>query len=55
LADLVAAAGPGGLAITLYPGCAHNPTACAAFGNLDNYGGFWWIPGKNPMGGSSIV
>lgn len=45
-----------GLAITLYPGCDHSYATCAAkFGNDDNYGGFDYIPTKNPMGGSSIV
>lgn len=46
----------GGVAIKLYPGCNHgNSTCLAKFDNLDNYGGFPWIPSKNPMGGSSIV
>jgi hypothetical protein len=39
----------------LYPGCAHDMTACQSFNNLDNYGGFPWIPLKNPFGGSSIA
>lgn len=48
-------AGPG-LAVTIYPGCPHNYPACETkFGNDDNYGGFDYIPTKNPMGGSSIV
>lgn len=43
-------------AVTLYPGCSHDRATCAAkFNNLDNYGGFDFIPVKNPMGGSSIV
>lgn len=46
----------GGLAVKLYPGCDHLRLTCKnKFGNLDNYGGFDWIPTKNPMGGSSIV
>lgn len=45
-----------GQAITLYPGCSHVMSACnEKFNNLDNFGGFPWIPSKNPMGGSSIV
>ena len=45
-----------GTAITLYPGCDHSRATCKAkFNNLLNYGGFDWIPQKNPMGGSSIV
>lgn len=42
--------------VTLYPGCPHNRAACNdKFDNLPNYGGFDFIPQKNPMGGSSIV
>ena len=45
-----------GTAISLYPGCDHTRETCKAkFDNLLNYGGFDWIPAKNPMGGSSIV
>jgi uncharacterized phage protein (TIGR02218 family) len=42
-----------GQVATLYPGCAHNLTACKnKFNNLLNYGGFPWIPGdrNNPFG-----
>lgn len=43
-------------AVTIYPGCAHDRATCdAKFDNLLNYGGFDFIPQKNPMGGSSIV
>lgn len=42
--------------VTLYPGCPHDRTSCNnKFNNLLNYGGFDFIPTKNPMGGSSIV
>lgn len=42
--------------VTLYPGCDHTRTTCGdKFSNGLNYGGFDWIPTKNPMGGSSIV
>lgn len=64
LVEAVAAAGYGrsygeyygGVAVKLYPGCNHTTAECTArFNNLDNYGGFPWIPIKNPFGGSSIV
>jgi hypothetical protein len=55
LAAAFAADGPGTV-ITIYPGCDHSYATCAAkFSNDDNYGGFDYIPTKNPMGGSSIV
>lgn len=42
--------------IALFPGCAKTRAACTnKFNNLNNYGGFPWIPTKNPFGGSSIV
>lgn len=45
-----------GTAVTLYPGCDHARLTCKnKFNNLLNYGGFDWIPQKNPMGGSSII
>lgn len=47
--------GPG-TPISIYPGCDHTRATCSAkFGNILNYGGFDWIPRKNPMAGSSIV
>lgn len=37
--------------ITLYPGCDHSRSTCQTkFDNLNNFGGFPWIPGKNPFG-----
>jgi uncharacterized phage protein (TIGR02218 family) len=46
----------GGVSVTLYPGCDRTMATCKnKFNNLDNNGGFRWIPSKNPMGGSSIV
>lgn len=46
----------GGVAVTLYPGCDHLKQTCLdKFNNLDNFGGFPWIPTRNPMDGSSIV
>lgn len=45
-----------GTAVTIYPGCDHSYATCLTkFGNDDNYGGFDYIPSKNPMGGSSII
>lgn len=45
-----------GMAVTLYPGCAHTYAECAGkFANDLNYGGFDYIPSKNPTGGSSIL
>lgn len=42
--------------VTVYPGCDHSLSACdSKFNNLDNFGGFPWIPVKNPFGGSSIM
>lgn len=46
----------GGLEAKLYPGCDRLRQTCETkFNNLDNYGGFPWIPSRNPMDGSSIV
>ncbi len=40
----------------LYPGCDHLRTTCdTKYNNLDNFGGFPWIPSRNPFDGSSIV
>jgi uncharacterized phage protein (TIGR02218 family) len=55
LSQAFAESGPG-LGITLYPGCDHTRATCLAkFNNLNRYGGFDWIPNKNPVGGTSIV
>lgn len=44
------------VACRLFPGCNRTVDICnGRFGNLNNYGGFPFIPGKNPFGGSSIV
>lgn len=46
----------GGTIVSVYPGCDHQMTTCQSkFSNLDNFGGFPWVPTKNPFGGSSIV
>ncbi len=44
-----------GDAITAYPGCPHTMSACSGtFNNLNNYGGFPYIPSKNPFGSNGI-
>lgn len=46
----------GQLTVKLYPGCDRVKSTCVVkFDNLANYGGFPYIPTKNPFGGSSIV
>ncbi|QBQ71188.1 minor tail protein [Shewanella phage S0112] len=41
--------------ITVYPGCDRVVTTCSLkFNNLDNFGGFPYIPQKNPMDGTPI-
>lgn len=46
----------GGLRVKIYPGCDRSRSTCnSKFGNLENYGGFDWIPTKNPFSGSSIA
>lgn len=42
--------------VRLFPGCNRTRDEChSKFGNLPNYGGFDWIPLRNPFNGSSIV
>lgn len=59
LIDAVAAEGSGDFTgVTIYPGCDHTMATClGTFSNLNNYGGFPWIPGEtnNPFTGKSIV
>lgn len=46
----------GGQSVAIYPGCDHLKETCKnKFNNLNNFGGFPWIPSKNPYGGSSIA
>lgn len=41
--------------ITIYQGCDKTKETCAAkFNNIDNFGGFPWIPVKNPYEGSIL-
>lgn len=45
-----------GMAVRLYAGCDHSVAVCRdRFGNLDNYGGFPFIPLKNPFTGDAFV
>ena len=45
-----------GDAFEAYPGCDHTLSTCAdKFGNQLNYGGFPYIPVKNPFAGDAIV
>lgn len=44
-----------GAAVSLYPGCNHTIAACGSkFSNTANYGGFPYMPTKNPFGGDPI-
>ena len=57
--DLTLPAAGGGLAvgvnITLCPGCDRTLATCQnKFSNSANYGGFPWIPAKNPFGGAAL-
>lgn len=46
----------GGQLVAIYPGCDHLRTTCdTKFVNLDNFGGFPFIPQRNPFDGGSIV
>lgn len=46
----------GRAAAVLYPGCNRVRSTCInKFDNVLNYGGFPWIPARNPFGGSSIL
>lgn len=46
----------GALVTRIFPGCDRTKEVCSGkFNNLPNYGGFPFIPLKNPFGGSSIV
>lgn len=44
-----------GKTINVYPGCDHIPETCSGkFSNITSYGGFPFIPEKNPMDGSPV-
>lgn len=38
----------------LRPGCPHTLSGCAQFGNVINFGGFPWMPLKNPFSGDNV-
>ncbi len=45
----------GAAELLIHPGCNHSVSDCVSkFGNLLNYGGQPFIPGKNPFGGTRI-
>ena len=52
-----------GASVSLYPGCNRTKTRCAQFANagnasgtnIENFGGFSWIPSINPFAGGSVV
>lgn len=45
----------GGMTVDLYPGCDHRRETCIAkFNNLNNFGGFPFIPAINPFDGSLV-
>ena len=49
----------GSASVTIYPGCDHLKSTCLSkFNNLANFGGFPWLPSKNPfrsnLGGSIV-
>jgi len=56
LSDLIAGATlPAGTQVSIYPGCAHTLTDCRnKFNNIDNYGGFPYIPIVNPFNGTTL-
>ena len=43
-----------GASITAFQGCDRTLNACIAKSNKLNYGGFAYVPGKNPWGGTPI-
>jgi uncharacterized phage protein (TIGR02218 family) len=54
LAQPIVGFGPG-QAFAAYPGCDHTaPTCNTVFGRLPSYGGFLYIPAKNPFDGSPV-
>jgi uncharacterized phage protein (TIGR02218 family) len=45
-----------GKQVEVYPGCDHTLATCRdKFGNHINFGGFPWIPGRNPFTSSSTI
>jgi uncharacterized phage protein (TIGR02218 family) len=53
--EIVAALALGAVTTNLYPGCDGSLGTCNdKFNNVDNNGAFYWIPNKDPHGGTSI-
>jgi uncharacterized phage protein (TIGR02218 family) len=45
-----------GMPVSIYAGCDHQLATCKnKFNNIVNFGGFPWIPTKNPFSGDAIV
>lgn len=43
------------MALTLYPGCKRTSLWCDTFfHNMDNFGGFQWMPNRSPYDGDSV-
>lgn len=44
-----------GSVVSLSRGCTHDVSGCGGFANLDNYGGFPYMPQRNPFGLNPII
>jgi uncharacterized phage protein (TIGR02218 family) len=55
LSEEVNESSAGEASVTIYPGCDHTRSTCVdKFDNVENFGGFPWLPSKNPFGNSVI-
>ena len=53
--SLTTAVAGGPQSVTLYPGCSHTIADCRdKFNNLVNFGGFPWLPEKNPFANNVV-
>lgn len=43
-----------GMEVRAFPGCQRVPANCHLFNNIDNYGGFPFMPGKSPYDGDPV-
>lgn len=43
-----------GISASVYEGCDRRKVTCVAKGNDINFGGFAYMPGKNPFGGTTV-
>lgn len=42
--------------VVAYAGCDHRRSTCLSkFNNISNFGGFPWIPKRNPFGGGEVI